>query len=67
MPYKIFTSFVQKRLEAITYHLQFSAINSQINKHDVALRSAKKSLEIMENILSELYSYECFSQGKMNK
>ena len=44
-------------MDSIVYNLQYSAVSSQIGKHDTALRSAKKGLEIMSVVLTELYSY----------
>ena len=65
--HKLFNIFISKRMDSVIYNLQYSAVSSQIGKHDIALRSAKKSLEIMSIILTELYSYECFIKNKINK
>lgn len=65
--HKQFTTFITRRLDAVVYNLQYSAVSSQIGKHDTALRSAKKALEIMTTTLTELYAYECFIKNKINK
>ena len=65
--HKQFSLYIMKRIDLIVYNLQYSAVSSQIGKHDLALRSAKKSLEIMSVVLTELYSYECFVKNKINK
>lgn len=56
-PYKQFSIFIGKRMDAVMYNLQYSAVSSQIGKHDVALRSAKKALEYLSIVLTELYSF----------
>jgi tetratricopeptide (TPR) repeat protein len=66
-PYKSFTTFIVKRMDAVAYNLQYSAVSSQIGKHDTALFSAKKALEVLSVVLTELYSYECFVKNKINK
>ena len=42
--HKLFSIFISKRMDSVIYNLQYSAVSSQIGKHDIALRSAKKSL-----------------------
>ena len=42
--HKQFSTFIFRRIDAVVYNLQYSAVSSQIGKHDTALRSAKKSL-----------------------
>ncbi len=42
--HKLFNIFISKRMDSVIYNLQYSAVSSQIGKHDIALRSAKKSL-----------------------
>jgi hypothetical protein len=56
--YHHFSNFVQKRLNLAIYYLKFSAVNSQIKKHQVALDSAYKALSIFKLVCEECYKYE---------
>lgn len=40
--------------------MQFSAVSSQIKKHDTALGSAFKALSVLKNVCEECYNYEKF-------
>jgi hypothetical protein len=42
------------RMELVKYHLQFSAINSQLRNHESALKSGYKAISIMKAIFKEL-------------
>lgn len=42
--------FVRKRLTMAFFYLQFSAVSSQIKKHDTALGSAFKALSVLKMV-----------------
>ena len=42
--YQALSIYVYRRLVVAIYHLQYSAVSSQIGKHEVAISSTKKSL-----------------------
>lgn len=44
----------------MVYHLQFSAVCSQIDKHDLAIQSAKKALAELNSILGIQMEYAKF-------
>lgn len=67
LDYKNLSSFLHQRLNAVAYHLQYSAVSSQIGKHTIAINSTRKALRLLEETLTEGYSYECFIRGKVNK
>lgn len=58
---------MRARTEAVIYQLQYSAVNSQISKHEVAISSAKKALAYLHEILSMQSEYECHTKGNTNK
>ena len=46
--YNNLSTFVNKRLNIVMYYLKFSAINSQMKKHEIALNSATKALSVLK-------------------
>ena len=44
------SSFINKKLSIVMYDLKFSAINSQMKKHDLALNSAFKALSTLKAV-----------------
>ena len=52
------STLVTKRLHISFYYLQFSALSSQMNKHEVALGSALNAFSMLKQLCHECYSYE---------
>ena len=52
------SNIISKRLQISFYYLQFSALSSQMNKHEVALGSALNALTTLKQICEECYNYE---------
>lgn len=50
--YQTLSAFIYRRLSTAVYHLQYSAVNSQIGRHDLAIDSSRKSLQLLSQILS---------------
>lgn len=46
--YAVLSNFVRKKITIAFYYLQFSAVSSQVKKHDVALGSAFKALNVLK-------------------
>ena len=47
------SSYLSRRLITIVYQLQYSAVSSQISRHEVAIKSTLKALFYIQEILTE--------------
>ena len=56
------STLVTKRLQMSFYYLQFSALSSQMGKHEVALGSALNALSMLKSLSVECYSFEKYSK-----
>ena len=60
--YNDFSIFINKRQSIALNYLKFSAINSQLKKHEIALDSGFKALSGLKEICGECYSYEEYAK-----
>ena len=51
--YQNLSAYVYRRLTTAVYHLQYSAVSSQIGKHDLAIGSTKSCLKLLNEILAQ--------------
>lgn len=65
--YHALSAYVYRRLTTAVYHLQYSAVSSQIGRHELAIESAKTCLNLLRETLTEECSYESFLSHKTNK
>lgn len=52
------SNLVAKRIQISLYYLQYSALSSQLDKHEVALGSALNALATLKKVCEECYNYE---------
>lgn len=62
----LFSKSFHVRVELAKYHLQFSAINSQLKNHENALKSGYKAINIMKGVFKELNTIAVERKGIEN-
>lgn len=61
------SKIMNQKLNIALCYLQFSALSSQLGKHDEARRSVERSLEQFKLLHNFCHSYEKISKGKVSQ